>query len=126
VLLGTHDDADGRIWHLPNPATRTTRDVIADVYAAAGSDRTSITTLTRPMLRMLGLFNRNVRELRHTYYQFAAPFVVDDSAFRDAFGGHITGWDEIVTTTLAWYRAQGATTPYIPSPAASTSSKVSS
>ena len=35
-------------------------------------------------------------ELLHTYYQFAAPFVVDDSAFRDAFGGRTTSWDEIV------------------------------
>ena len=56
------------------------------------------------MLRALGLFNRNVRELQHTYYQFDAPFVVDDSAFRTAFGGHTTTWDEIVANTLDWYR----------------------
>ena len=62
------------------------------------------------MLRALGLFNRNVRELLHTYYQFAAPFVVDDSAFRDAFGGHTTHWDDIVASTVDWYRAQRRTT----------------
>ena len=62
------------------------------------------------MLRALGLFNRNVRELLHTYYQFDAPFVVDDSAFRDAFGGHTTHWDDIVASTVDWYRAH-ATQP---------------
>jgi len=61
------------------------------------------------MLRALGLFNRNIRELLHTYYQFDAPFVVDDSAFREAYGGHTTDWDEIVASTVAWYRAQGST-----------------
>jgi hypothetical protein len=40
----------------------------------------------------------------HTYYQFAAPFVVDDSAFRHAFGGHTTQWGDIVASTLDWYR----------------------
>lgn len=110
VLLGSHDDAYGCAWHLPNPVTRTTRQIIIDVYAAAGTRRTSVTELKLPMLRAFGLFNRNVRELRHTYYQFATPFLVDDSAFRDNFGGYTTSWDEIVTTTVDWYRAQ-TTTP---------------
>ena len=104
VLLGSRDDAYGRVWHLPNPPTRTTRHIIIDVYAAAGQRRTSVTALKRPMLRALGLFNRNVRELLHTYYQFDAPFVVDDSAFRNAFGGHTTSWDDIVASTVDWYR----------------------
>jgi len=104
VLLGSHDDAYGRVWHLPNPETRTTRQNILDVYTAAGTGRTAITVLNRPMLRTLGLFNRNVRELLHTYYQFAAPFVVDDTAFTDAFGGHTTSWNVIVTRTLDSYR----------------------
>ena len=110
VLLGSRDEAFGRAWHLPNPDTRTTRQIILEVYAAAGSRRTSVTALNMPMLRAIGLFNRNVRELTHTYYQFAQPFVVDDSVFRAAFGGHTTSWDEIVTRTIDWYRAQ-TTTP---------------
>ena len=105
VLLGSRDDAYGRAWHLPNPETRTTRHIIIDIYAAAGKGRTDVTALKRPMLWSLGLFNRNVRELLHTYYQFNAPFVVDDSAFRHAFGGHATHWDDIVATTVDWYRA---------------------
>jgi nucleoside-diphosphate-sugar epimerase len=110
VLLGSRDDAYGRVWHLPNPETRTTRHLIIDVYAAAGSRRTDLTILKRPMLAALGLFSRNVRELLHTYYQFAAPFIVDDSAFRETFDGHTTSWSDIVATTVDWYRAQ-ATTP---------------
>ncbi len=105
VLLGSDDEAYGRAWHLPNPETLTTREVITKVFAAAGA-KPRITTLKRPMLRVLGLTNRNVRELLATYYQFDAPFVVDDRAFRDAFGGHVTPWDEIIDETLASYRAR--------------------
>ncbi len=104
VLLASSDEAYGRAWHLPNPPTRPTREIIADIYAAAGSTQTGITALNLPMIRVLGLFNRSIRELRHTYYQFAAPFVVDDGAFRSAFGGHTTEWPEIIGATVEWYR----------------------
>jgi nucleoside-diphosphate-sugar epimerase len=124
VLLGSHEHAYGRAWHLPNPPTRTTRHIIIDVYAAAGHRRTDVTSLKRPMLRALGLLNRNIRELLHTYYQFDAPFVVDDSDFREALGGHTTDWDEIVTTTLDWYRADNIKQPNGPAPI--TPEKVSS
>ena len=124
VLLGSRDDAYGRAWHLPNPDTRTTRHIISDVYAAIGTHRTDLIAIKRPMLRALGLVNRNTRELLHTYYQFAAPFVVDDSAFRHAFGGHTTNWGDIVATTVDWYRAQATAPEASPRLAEATTLKV--
>jgi nucleoside-diphosphate-sugar epimerase len=112
VLLGSRDEAYGRVWHLPNPPTRTTRQVIADVYAAL--DRPArVTVVKRPMLRAIGLFNRDVRELLSTYYQFDAPFVADHAAFTAAFGGHITDWHEIIEHTLACYRAVAPRQPAV-------------
>jgi nucleoside-diphosphate-sugar epimerase len=108
VLLGSDHDAYGHVWHLPNPETRTTRHLIADVHAAAGSHQQRIITLKRPMLRTIGLFNRDVRELLHTYYQFEAPFVVDDTTFRSTFGGHVTSWEDIIPATLAAYGEQAS------------------
>ena len=126
VLLGSGDDAYGRAWHLPNPPTRTTRHIIIDVYDAVAARRTDVTALKRPMLAALGLFNRNIRELRHTYYQFAAPFVVDDSAFRDAFGGHTTPWPDIVASTVDWYRAHRTPPELSPTLTQATTLEVSS
>jgi nucleoside-diphosphate-sugar epimerase len=105
VLLGSRSEAYGRAWHLPNPETLTTRQVITKVFDAAGA-KPRITTLKRPILRALGVVNRNVRELLATYYQFDAPFVVDDRAFRAAFGGDTAPWDEIVAKTFAYYRTE--------------------
>ena len=124
VLLGSHDGVYGRAWHLPNPPTRTTRQIITDVYAATGQHRTDVTTMTRPMLRALGLLNRNIRELLHTYYQFDAPFVVDDSEFRATVGGHTTSWTEIVATTIDWYRSGTANPTHRNCPAQAAAEKV--
>ena len=103
VLLGSRDDAFGRVWHLPNPLTRTTRDIITDIYAALNQPA-RITVLKRPMLRAIGLFNRDVHELLSTYYQFDAPFIADHTAFTSAFGGHITDWNEIIRATVESHR----------------------
>jgi nucleoside-diphosphate-sugar epimerase len=108
VLLGSRDDAYGRVWHLPNPPTRTTRAIITDIYAALDQPA-RVTVLKRPILRAIGLFNRDVRELLATYYQFDAPFIADHSAFTTAFGGHITEWDEVIHTTLVSHRHDGPT-----------------
>jgi hypothetical protein len=35
----------GRVWHLQNPETRSTRQIIIDVYAAAGQRGTDVTGL---------------------------------------------------------------------------------
>ncbi len=103
VLLGARDDAFGRVWHLPNPPTRTTRAIIGDVYAAL--DRPArISVLHKSVLRAIGVFDRDVRELLSTYYQFEAPFVADHSAFTTAFGGCVTDWHEVISTTLASFR----------------------
>jgi nucleoside-diphosphate-sugar epimerase len=126
VLLASHEDAYGRVWHLPNPPTRTTRHIVIDVYAATGSRRTKVVALKRPVLRALGLFNRNIRELLHTYYQFKAPFIVDDSAFRKAFGGSTTGWDDIVTSTVDWYRTEAVSPAHNNGLAETTTQKVTS
>ena len=56
VLLGSRADAYGRVWHLPNPPTRTIRDVITDVYSALDQPP-RLTVLSKPMLRVVGLFN---------------------------------------------------------------------
>ena len=105
VELGDHPAAYGRVWHLPNPPTITTRRAIEMIFDAAGT-RPRVTAVRRPMLATLGLFNRDTRDLLATYYQFAEPFVVDDSAYRRAIGGTTTDWDQIVATTLEWYRSR--------------------
>ena len=48
--------------------------------------------------------NPAMREYLHTLYQFSERWVVDDTAFRTAFGAHATPLDDALAATTAWYR----------------------
>jgi hypothetical protein len=68
LRLGESDEALGRIWHLPSPEMRTTRDVVALVYQAAGTKPRLMITPAWQM-RALRLVNRTVREINTMRYE---------------------------------------------------------
>jgi nucleoside-diphosphate-sugar epimerase len=109
ITLGAAREASGQIWHLPVPQTRTTRQVIAEVYRLAGH-KPRLLAAGRATLRAIGVFKPEMREYLHTLYQFTDPWVVDDTKFRAAFGDRSTPLAEALDTTLDWYRSR-ATVP---------------
>lgn len=109
IVLATAPGTTGQVWHLPVAEARTIREVVLRVYELAGH-KPRLLAAGRPTLRLIGLFKPEVREYVHTLYQFTAPWVVDDSRFRAAFGDLATPLDDALATTLAWY-AQRAAVP---------------
>jgi nucleoside-diphosphate-sugar epimerase len=107
ATLATAARTTGRIWHLPVTKTRTTRQLVAEVYRLAGH-RPRLIAAGRTTLRVVGTVQPAMREFLHTLYQFTDPWVVDDSLFRAAFGSRPTPLDEALATTLAWYRDRAA------------------
>lgn len=104
VTLGERPEADGRAWHLPVNAPVTGREFLKLVWNAAGGTPRSA-GLGRGMQRMIGMFNPVVRELGETWYQRDRAWVVDDSAFRAAFGAQrVTPHTDAVKTTVEWFR----------------------
>src|SRR3954466_10246513 len=62
VRLGDRDAAAGRVWHLPSPETRTTREVVDLVFESVGTEpRLKVTPAWQ--MHLLGLVNRTVREI---------------------------------------------------------------
>ena len=85
VLLGTRDEADGRVWILPHAPAVTGREFLAMVNAALPQPlKTGVISTT--MLRLAAPFNRDSREILDIVYQWSEPFVADHSAFDEAFG----------------------------------------
>jgi nucleoside-diphosphate-sugar epimerase len=107
ITLGTAPGTTGQVWHLPVAETRTIREVVTRIYELAGH-KPRLLAAGRPTLRLIGLFKPEMREYAHTLYQFTAPWVVDDSRFRAAFGAHATPLDDALATTLAWYADRAA------------------
>jgi nucleoside-diphosphate-sugar epimerase len=107
VGLGEREDALGCVWHLPSPETRTTRDVVALVYQAAGTEpRLKVTPAWQ--MRALGLVNRTVREVNEMRYEFDEPFIVDASRAEIELGLRATPLADAVEQTVRWYRAQAS------------------
>ena len=105
AVLGEHDAALGRAWHLPSAATWTTREFLERIYATTGHPP-RIQAMPRLLVQGLGLVNPMMRELAEMLYEFDEPFVVDDSRFVAAFGNHATPLPEAIQATVAWFAAQ--------------------
>jgi nucleoside-diphosphate-sugar epimerase len=109
VVLGTRGAADGRVWILPHAPAVTGREFLAMVNGALPDPRkTGVISTT--MLRLAAPFNRDSREMLDIAYQWSEPFVVDHSAFCEAFGPlPLTPLPEAVRATVeARLRSDGA------------------
>jgi nucleoside-diphosphate-sugar epimerase len=104
VTLGEREEADGQVWHLPAAEPLTGRQFLTLAYEAAGL-APKMGVASRPMIRLVGVFNPLVRELNETLYQFERPFVSDTSKFQGAFGAfEPTPHPEAVRRTVEWFR----------------------
>jgi nucleoside-diphosphate-sugar epimerase len=99
VALTDHDDAFGRTWHLPNPPTITTREAIDLLFQAAGT-RPRLRAAPRAILRLMGLFNADVRELHEMLYQFEQPHIIDSSRITHTYDLHATPWSQAAEETV--------------------------
>jgi nucleoside-diphosphate-sugar epimerase len=104
VTLGERDEADGEVWHLPAAEPLTGRQFLELLFEASRK-LPKIGVASRPMIRIVGLFNPLVRELNETLYQFERPFISDASKFEGAFGPfEPTPHPEAVRRTVDWFQ----------------------
>ena len=97
VSAADNPQAWGRAWHAPSAAVRTQREALADLAGVAGVAAPKVAPMPGWQLKVAGVFVPMVRELDEVSYQFAAPFVVDDSETRDLLGVTATDWSTVLT-----------------------------
>jgi nucleoside-diphosphate-sugar epimerase len=113
ATLGTDERAVGGVWHLPGPATVTTRELLG-LAADEVSHPVGVRSLPKLAVRALGLFNPTIRELVEMSYEFDAPFVLDTSKYQSTFGTAATPLPTAIAATVAWYQQRATTTPNAP------------
>ena len=96
------------MWHLPGPATVTTRALL-DLVAAEVGHPVGVRSLPKLAVRALGLVNPMLRELAEMSYEFDEPFILDTSKYQAAFGAAGTPLAGALAATVAWYRARANT-----------------
>jgi nucleoside-diphosphate-sugar epimerase len=103
LLIAAAEDATahGRTWHVPSNAPRTQQQALTDVMAAAGRPAPKVSQLPGIVLGAAAPFVPMVREINDMAYQWARPYVLDDSAARAHFSLEPTPWDEVCRRTVA-------------------------
>jgi nucleoside-diphosphate-sugar epimerase len=86
VTIATDERAGGKAWLAPTNPAMTVRELATRFTEANGLPAAKVSAIPYAALWAYGLFDPTVRELRTTYYQFKAPFVIDSSATTDTFG----------------------------------------
>lgn len=98
--VATDESTWGRAWHVPSNAPRTQTEVVGDLAAALGLPAPRVRPLPATLVRIAGLFNPEIREMREMLYEFDRPFVMDSSAAQTELGLKPTPWDEVIEETL--------------------------
>ncbi len=108
IELGRRDEALGGIWHVPTAPAVSQRRFAEMAAAAAGVPAPNLSRLSKPMLRLAGIFVPPAREMIEMAYEFEEPFLLDCSKIERAFGLRPTQLEDALGETVAWWRAQGA------------------
>lgn len=103
TILAAQPEADGNVWHIPNPPAISTRQMVEEIAAQAGV-QPKLRVAGRTLVTLLGLFNRQLREMKEMMYEFEEPYIVDHSRFAAAFGDIATPRAEAIAATLAWFK----------------------
>ncbi len=106
VTLAIAEGADvyGRVWHVPTLPAESTR-VWLSRFAAAAGVAPRFTRLSPFLLKAVGLFMPEAKELPEMMYQWRSPFRLDDSQFRARFAAAPTPLAPALAATVAWARA---------------------
>lgn len=105
AVLGEHEAALGRAWHVANDQPQITQRQFLDLIGQALGRPVTASVIGRPLMALAGLFIPGARETVEMLYEFEQPFVVDSQSFETTFGVKATPLAEAVRRTLAWYQA---------------------
>jgi len=106
VELARHDEAFSQAWHVPTVPAVSMRRFAELVGEAAATGTPRISRVSRPMLRLAGVFIPGAREVVEMLYEFEDPFILDSSKIERAFGLTATPFATSIPATVAWWQAR--------------------
>ena len=104
AMLAERESAWNQVWHLPTTPEPPTGKAFIEMVAAQFGVPAKYRVLSRPVLRIVGLFNPDVRESYEMLYQSDAPYIFDSSKFAAEFGFAGTPYPEGIRITADSYR----------------------
>jgi nucleoside-diphosphate-sugar epimerase len=104
AMLTATESAWNQVWHLPTaPAPLTGRQFI-ELAAREFNRPPKFRVLSRPILKLVGLFNPDIRESYEMLYQSDFPYLFDSTKFARAFNFPGTAYPEAIRLAAASYK----------------------
>ena len=101
ALLGNTPTAYGQVWHLPTAPNPPTGDEWVKAIAKEFGVKPSYRTVSKSLMRFLGIFSSPMRETVEMIYQYERDYMFDSSKFETEFGitptPYLDGIKQIVT-----------------------------
>ncbi|GAB3565392.1 NAD-dependent epimerase/dehydratase family protein [Arthrobacter alkaliphilus] len=96
------------VLHAPTGPAMTMREMAGSFARSAGVPAPKMSVVPGWLIRALGLFSTDMRELAEMLYQFERPFVMDSTASQGKLALQPTPLAEATAATVAWWRDQEA------------------
>jgi len=105
--LASLPECFGEAWNFGGPGPIATVDFITRIYRAAGRDP-KYRSVGRGLLKILGWFSADMREIPEMMYLQETPVILDDSKLLAKLGNvHQTPYDEGIRKTIEFLRSGG-------------------
>lgn len=105
AILGTREEALGQVWFAPSNHPLTQADFLKLLEAELGHPVKA--RIGGPMmLRLLGLFNREIRETVEMIFEWTEPYVIDSAKAEKTFSLQPTPLKEAIKATLDWCKEE--------------------
>ena len=101
--LAMTESAYGQVWHLPAVKPPLTGKEFIELAAKYMGGEEKFTVLPGYLLKLVGLFNRPLREMYEMHYQDEFPFLFDSTKIERAFNIQPTPYEEAIKNTAEWY-----------------------
>ena len=85
MLLALTDDAYGQNWNIPSTGVITGLEIVNIIRKLAHYDR-KVSTVGKNMIRFLGLFSLNMREVVEMFYLNEEPVVLSGEKYEKNIG----------------------------------------
>lgn len=85
VNLALSDQAYGQSWNIPGSNVITGEEIVEHVRKIIGYDK-RVSTVTKGMIKLLGLFNPNMREVVEMFYLNEEPVVLNGEKYEKVIG----------------------------------------
>jgi len=106
VLLSNDENSFLQTWHLPTASPALTGQELVQIAASHIGTTPKLSVLSPLMIRMAGIFNRTIYEVKELLYQNTEEYVFDSSRFEKTFQFQPTGYHEGIKETVQFEKAR--------------------